>query len=287
MFEGEYTTIGQKWHLHPGVVKKSLNSHLGVSGYQSVKVCSHVVFVGAVMPGVYDEVVHAYQTLLPPPDGRSSSQDKEEDSNKTDWKPVRMADVFTQIISRASNRMMGGPALSRNHEWTATSINFTTDTWLAAQRLKRFPFFLRPIVQYFIPEMARIRAHAAIAQRVISPIVNARRSNEDQPLDLLQMLWDGAEPADKTPDFMAYTALAVSFAAIRTSSSVPTHLLFDLCAHPEYVEPLRREIEDLLHQEGEIFTKKALNKLVKLDSFMKESQRFNPLALRTSLPPNK
>lgn len=29
MFEGEYTTIGQKWHLHPNVVKKSLNSNLG------------------------------------------------------------------------------------------------------------------------------------------------------------------------------------------------------------------------------------------------------------------
>lgn len=29
MFEGRYTTIGQKWHLHPDVVKKSLNANLG------------------------------------------------------------------------------------------------------------------------------------------------------------------------------------------------------------------------------------------------------------------
>jgi hypothetical protein len=30
MFEGKYTTIGQKWHLHPNVVKKSLNANLGM-----------------------------------------------------------------------------------------------------------------------------------------------------------------------------------------------------------------------------------------------------------------
>lgn len=196
-----------------------------------------------------------------------------------------MADIFTQVISRASNRMMGGEALSRNQEWTATSINFTTDTWLAAQRLKQFPAFLRPIAQYFIPEMARVWAHGVTARRVICPIVDVRRhSGDNQHLDLLQMLWDGAEPADKTLDFMAYTALAISFAAIRTSSSVPTHLLFDLCAHPEYIEPLRNEMEDVLRDEGELFTKRALNKLVKLDSFMKESQRFNPLSLR-NVPP--
>lgn len=189
-----------------------------------------------------------------------------------------MADKFTDIISCASNRMMGGKALSRNAEWTATSINFTTDTWLAAQRLKQFPPILRPIAQYLIPEMAKVSHHGAVARSVIVPIIEKRlRSKEMEPLDLLQMLWDGAQGGDKTPEFMAYTALAVSFAAVRTSSSVPTHLLYDLCARPEYIEPLRQEIESVLEEEGS-FTKAALNKLVKLDSFMKESQRFNPLS---------
>lgn len=174
--------------------------------------------------------------------------------------------------------MMGGKALSRNAEWTATSINFTTDTWLAAQRLKRFPPLLRPIAQYLIPEMAKVRHHGAVARRVIVPIIEKRlQAKEMGPLDLLQMLWDGAQGRDKTPEFMAYTALAVSFAAIRTSSSVPTHLLYDLCTRPEYIEPLRQEIESVLAEEGS-FTKTALNKLLKLDSFMKESQRFNPLS---------
>ncbi|KAK6826398.1 hypothetical protein RU639_005612 [Aspergillus parasiticus] len=255
MFEGRYTTIGQKWHLHPNVVKNSLNANLEL-----------------IMPDVYDEIVHAYRSLLTPSD---------------DWQPVRMADIFTQIISRSSNRMLGGKALSRNRDWTDTSINFTTDTWLAAQQLKRYPAWLRPIMQHVLPEMGRVRRHFTVARQVICPIVQGRSEAEqgtqnlNKPLDLLQMLWEGAEPADRTPEFMAYTALAISFAAIRTSSSVPTHLLYDLCAQPEYIAPLRDEIESVLREEGVLFTKAALNKLVKLDSFMKESQRFNPLSLLT------
>jgi cytochrome P450 len=224
------------------------------------------------MPSVEDEIYHAYEALMPP---------------CQDWTKVPMAETFTAIISRASNRMLGGTALSRNTEWTSTSVNFTDDTWLAAQRLKRFHPLLRPIVQAWIPEMARVRHHGRVAQRVIMPIVKARLEQRrvqgekwQPPLDLLQMLWDGAAGKDKSPEFMAYTCLAISFAAIRTSSSVPVHLLYDLCARPEYIQPLRDEIESVLSEEGG-FTKAAFNKLVKLDSFMKESQRYNPLSFLT------
>ncbi|EOD47369.1 putative cytochrome p450 protein [Neofusicoccum parvum UCRNP2] len=218
------------------------------------------------MPAVEDEIHHAFGALLP---------------DCEDWTPILVADTFTAIISRASNRMLGGKALSRNDEWTATSINFTADTWLASQRLKRYPAFLQPLAQYWIPEMAQVRRHGAVARRVIAPLVEERLAAGKAPLDLLQMLWDGARGKDKTPEFMAYTALAISFAAIRTSSSVPTHLVYDLCARPEYIEPLRAEIEQMLAEEGGRFTKAGLNRLVKLDSFMKESQRFNPLSFLT------
>ncbi|KAL8648734.1 MAG: hypothetical protein Q9226_005872 [Calogaya cf. arnoldii] len=255
MFMGKYTTIGSRWHLHPGVVKRDLNASLG-----------------DIMPAVQDEIYHAFDDLMAP---------------CQDWSQLDMANTFTAIISRASNRMLGGKALSRNTEWTSTSVSFTDDTWLAAQRLKQFHPFLRPVIQNWIPEMAKVRRHGTVGQRVIVPIIQARLEQQrvlgdkwEPPLDLLQMLWDGARGKDKTPEFMAYTALAISFAAIRTSSSVPVHLLYDLCARPEYIQPLRDEIEAVLAEEGS-FTKAAYNKLVKLDSFMKESQRYNPLSFLT------
>ena len=52
--------------------------------------------------------------------------------------------------------------------------------------------------------------------------------------------------------------------------------LLDLAAHPEYIEPLRQEAQSLVSAEGSFNLRpSALAKLSKMDSFLKESQRFN------------
>lgn len=50
--------------------------------------------------------------------------------------------------------------------------------------------------------------------------------------------------------------------------------LFDLAGRPEYVEPIREELSTVMTKEGETeLTAQSINKLIKLDSFLKESQR--------------
>jgi cytochrome P450 len=81
-----------------------------------------------------------------------------------------------------------------------------------------------------------------------------------------------------------YLRITVSFAAIHTSSMATTHAILDLVTRREYIEPLREEIEQVkaadgqdIDDDGFIRLKKdSINKLRKLDSFMKESQRFSP-----------
>jgi hypothetical protein len=52
-----------------------------------------------------------------------------------------------------------------------------------------------------------------------------------------------------------------------------THALFDLTVHPEHFLPMREEAERVVQEEG--WTKAALNNMVKIDSFLRESQRLN------------
>jgi hypothetical protein len=52
------------------------------------------------------------------------------------------------------------------------------------------------------------------------------------------------------------------------------HALYNLAANLQYVEPLREEIESIVKSEG--WSKGALGKMIKLDSFLKESARFVP-----------
>lgn len=53
-----------------------------------------------------------------------------------------------------------------------------------------------------------------------------------------------------------------------------THALFSLAAEPEkYVPAMREEVERVIKEDG--WTKVAMTKMRKLDSFLKETQRFN------------
>ncbi|KAG6988956.1 ent-kaurene oxidase [Physcia stellaris] len=145
-------------------------------------------------------------------------------------------------------------------------------------RLKDFPASLRPIAKHFIPALSKIFKHFALANALIVPIMNDRERTQKRSEDLLQWMMDNAEGRSKS--VLSAINLHVAFAAIHTSAVAVTHIIYDLCAMPEYVEPLRQEIEEALAAEGGP-TKKAFLKMPKLDSFMRESQRLNPLLLIT------
>ena len=65
--------------------------------------------------------------------------------------------------------------------------------------------------------------------------------------------------------------------ALHGSSQSMTHALYHLAASPEYQQLLREEVEPLVSAEG--WSKATMGKMRKLDSFMKESQRYNGISL--------
>ena len=58
------------------------------------------------------------------------------------------------------------------------------------------------------------------------------------------------------------------------------HVLYDLCAMPQYVEPLREEARLALTENGGLWNMETIQKLHRLDSFLKESQRLNTSSFR-------
>lgn len=116
---------------------------------------------------------------------------------------------------------------------------------------------------------------------------------------MLSWLIDEAQGKQRSVLALTQRMLTINFAAIHTSSMVSflgcyydvllecwndvlsqsfTHALFHLATHPEYIQPLREEVESVIEQDG--WTKLAMQKMRKLDSFMRETQRVNGLGLR-------
>jgi len=53
--------------------------------------------------------------------------------------------------------------------------------------------------------------------------------------------------------------------------------LYRLLANPDYVEPLREEIDAVVKEEG--WTKAGIDKMHRIDSFLRETQRLDGLAI--------
>jgi hypothetical protein len=60
--------------------------------------------------------------------------------------------------------------------------------------------------------------------------------------------------------------------------------LYRLLAHPEYLEPLREEVNAVIKEEG--WTKAGVDKMYKMDSFLRETLRFDGISTRPLDPFN-
>jgi hypothetical protein len=55
--------------------------------------------------------------------------------------------------------------------------------------------------------------------------------------------------------------------------------LYRLLANPEYIEPLRQEVEAVVAEES--WTKAGMDKMYKIDSFLRETQRLDGVGIRS------
>ncbi|OBZ73431.1 Ent-kaurene oxidase [Grifola frondosa] len=94
----------------------------------------------------------------------------------------------------------------------------------------------------------------------------------DKPNDMLQWLMDVAQRGERTVRALVLRILTMNMAAIHTSSVSFTQALYYLAANPEFVGPLREEVDAIISTDG--WSKAAMDKMRKIDSFLKESQRI-------------
>lgn len=78
------------------------------------------------------------------------------------------------MVARLSSRLFVGEDLCRNEEWLELSKNYTLDTFAAARVLRSWPFALRPLMAYILPEWRKIRQDVADARRILAPVVERR-----------------------------------------------------------------------------------------------------------------
>lgn len=199
-----------------------------------------------------------------------------------DWTPVKFQPFSLRAVAHLSGRAFVGTELGRNEAWIDTSINYVITVFMAAVTLQFFPEWARPVAQYFVPNLYKLRRDVDKVKTMLKPVLEERlqlRSlgvpAEERPDDVTEWLLDGL-PEDEKDDLQVHAELQLmlSAAAIHTTNNMLCECLLDLAAHPEVQEELRQEAYQVLEDEGGWARKESMAKLKKLDSFMREVQRL-------------
>ncbi|KAI1328948.1 cytochrome P450 [Xylariaceae sp. FL0255] len=171
-----------------------------------------------------------------------------------DWTAVTIQPKLLRIVALLTGRISVGPELNRNEEWIATSSSFMTDIYVAGA-----------------------------AKSVGSADQGTKSAHCQKPQDWMQGLMDKNSEEENPRRFeeLSNIHLLLCFAALHTSTMAITHILFDLAAYPEYVKPLREEQRVVKEAFDCVPSKAAYLKMIKMDSFIKESQRHNPPSMLT------
>ena len=194
------------------------------------------------------------------------------------------------MVSRLSATVFVGEPACHEDAWLQASTKYAEQATITVFILKTMPVFLRPIVSLVLPSYWAASSWVRKGVEILVPIIQARRNAEKtdpdfhRPKDFLQGMIDSAIDHDGHPEKLARRALIMGLASIHLTTLAAAHVIYDLCARPEYIEPLREELLQALKQDKG-WDRPTTARLAKMDSFLRESQRLSPPSLRMITDP--
>lgn len=228
--------------------------------------------LGSMVPMFAEEIDYAMKTEIP--------------ACKSEWVSVDMNTIMTRIISRLTSRSWVGKELARTDAWHTANLKTTEQIFITALILKCLPSILRPVVAPVIPTRWKLKKLIDKVLSYLVPMIEQRLRREQQaeensgkdsyekPEDVIQWMLDEAEGELRDPKNLARRYVFAVIGSLFPVASGLVDCMYDLAAHPEIIESLRQEIQEVMAEDGG-WSKGTAAKLVKMDSFMKESQRIN------------
>jgi cytochrome P450 len=204
-------------------------------------------------------------------------------TNMLEWHKLPLQETILKLICRLSSRVFLGPKLCRNEEWLQVTRQYAVIAFLAAQDLRSWSPWIRPIANSFLSKCRMSRALMQKARELIQPVIQERRRLEGKPSegqsselnDAISWFEDAANTESFDPEIVQ---LSLSTVAIHTTTDLLCQTLADIAMHPQIIEPLREEIVSILSEDNGLKTA-SLGKMKLLDSCIKESQRLKPLSI--------
>lgn len=192
-----------------------------------------------------------------------------------------------RIVARVSGRIFAGAELARSEEYMDMSINYTLEIAEAVKGIAAIKPEEREAKAPTLPQRLQLEKRRKRTLEFIRPLIAARKKamaediDYQAPDDLIQWILNGEAKYGKlSVEDLAEIQLFLIFAGIHTTTMSTINAFYTLAAMPEIVPEIRNEIRAVLREYGD-FSTLALQKMKKLDSFLRENMRVYPLSWST------
>ncbi|KAI4214665.1 MAG: hypothetical protein LQ351_002738 [Letrouitia transgressa] len=238
-----------------------LNSHLAPTAIRS-KLTPQLA---TLIPMIEEEMRRAFEVEYP--------------SSKEAWTEIDLQKRALGVVSRVTARLFVGFPLCRDEKWLELNSQIVEQLFITVMVMRNFPPWVHPVLNKILPSQYKLKRILRQIHSMLLPVIEERRRNpppsDQKPIDVLEYMMDLAKGTEAEAQNLAMRYCYTIIGSVHTVTGAIIDSVYEVCARPEYAEPLRHEIQQALDEEGG-WNKTTLSKLRKVDSFMKEVQRMYP-----------
>lgn len=197
---------------------------------------------------------------------------------------INLMKFFVPAIANITNTLLVDHRLSSNPDWVSRTCEFAVNRYHAADEVRAWPPYISKLVAPLLPSVRKLRQSRAYVKKEMTPLYeqlkaqdmigSGEKRNRGIGVFGYEWLWGGAPKGVTLQDF-ADTMMRTLIASIHTTAKTVSVALIDLLTQPQYVNELREEAKAAVRPDGSI----DVDKLFRLDCFLKESQRLTPVFL--------
>ncbi|OAL53550.1 cytochrome P450 [Pyrenochaeta sp. DS3sAY3a] len=184
--------------------------------------------------------------------------------------------TIVTLVILANSLSFFGEDLARNELFMKAALSYVEETLLIAEIVRLLPRWLAPIIG---PMLGKRVSSQATVYNALMVVAEERVRERDLGIKVTHndcIQWIMETSPKKNPwsaQRIVFELMAIWFGSVHAMSTTATFAIHDLCIYPEYVAPIRRELESEAYAEFE----KTARGLPLLDSFVKESARLTPV----------
>ncbi|KAI8944483.1 cytochrome P450 [Xylaria longipes] len=212
-------------------------------------------------------------------------------SQADDWFEVTPYELFGKISARVNASVLVGPSFSQDTEWLDVALKYTEHLMQTMVFLRMFPRRIQPIVALFMPSYWKGRRCVQKAQEILSPKIqellevndngswDPTYSTKEEDTNILSWLAGSTKSTERNPASIVHVQILLAFASIHMTLTRVVNSMYDIiAADPSLTDELRTEIETVA-VDAKGWSDMPYDRLHKLDSTLRESQRTSPTTL--------